>query len=97
MTQYQITYWQDLPSMVIARSGDETVKVQLAQRLQEAIDEAAMRLGASDSDAYLAGWRRSEWLDGEGDPNQVAETISAKLENEFTEEKIKEFLDKLNS
>lgn len=97
MTQYQITYWQDLPSMVIARSGDETVKVQLAQRLQEAIDEAAMRLGASDSDAYLAGWRRSEWLDGDGDPNQVAETISAKLENEFTEEKIKEFLDKLNS
>ena len=97
MTQYQITYWQDLPSMVIARSGDETVKVQLAQRLQEAIDEAAMRLGASDSEAYLAGWRRSEWLDGEGDPNQVAETISAKLENEFTEEKIIEFLDKLNS
>lgn len=97
MTQYQITYWQDLPSMVIARSGDETVKVQLAMRLQEAIDEAAMRLGASDSEAYLAGWRRSEWLDGEGDPTQVAETISAKLENEFTEEKITEFLDKLNS
>ena len=65
--------------------------------MQEAIDEAAMRLGASDSDAYLAGWRRSEWRDGEGDPNQVAETISAKLENEFTEEKIIEFLDKLNS
>lgn len=97
MTQYQITYWQDLPSMVVAKLGDETVKVQLAQRLQEAIDEAAMRLGASDSDAYLAGWRRSDWLEADGDPTSVAESISAKLENEFTQEKITEFLDQLNS
>ena len=97
MAEYQITYWQDLPSMVVARAGDETVKVQLAQRLQEAIDEAAMRLGASDSDAYLAGWRRSDWIEVDGDPTQVSETISAELENEFTEEKIQVFWDQLNS
>ncbi|MEY4492765.1 MAG: hypothetical protein RL355_114 [Actinomycetota bacterium] len=97
MTQYQITYWQDLPSMVVAKLDDETVKVQLAQRLQEAIDEAAMRLGASDSDAYLAGWRRSDWLEADGDPTTVAEQISAELENEFTQEKITQFLDQLNS
>ncbi|MEN9741771.1 MAG: hypothetical protein RIR66_727 [Actinomycetota bacterium] len=97
MTQYQITYWQDLPSMVVAKLGEETVKVQLAQRLQEAIDEAAMRLGASDSDAYLAGWRRSDWLEADGEPTTVAEQISAELENEFTEDKIAEFLDQLNS
>ena len=54
MTEFQITYWRDLPSMVVARAGDETVKVQLAQRLQEAIDEAAMRLDAADADAYLS-------------------------------------------
>ncbi len=97
MTQYQITYWQDLPSMVVAKLDDETVKVQLAQRLQKAIDEAAMRLGASDSDAYLAGWRRSDWLEADGDPTTVAEQISAELENEFTQEKITQFLDQLNS
>lgn len=97
MTQYQITYWQDLPSMVVAKLGEETVKVQLAQRLQEAIDEAAMRLGASDSDAYLAGWRRSDWIEADGDPTTVAEQISAELENEFTQEKITQFLDQLNS
>lgn len=97
MAQYQITYWKDLPSMVVAKQGDETVKVQLAQRLQEAIDEAAMRLGESDADAYLAGWARSDWLELDGDPTTVAESISAKLESEFTEEKIKTFLDQLNS
>ncbi len=83
--------------MVVARQGDETVKVQLAQRLQEAIDEAAMRLDAADADAYLAGWRRTDWETVDGDPTQVAEEISAKLENEFTEEKIQTFLDQLNS
>lgn len=97
MAQYQITYWKELPSMVVAKLGDETVKVQLAARLQEAIDEAAMRLGQSDADAYLAGWSRSDWQELAGDPTFVAESISAKLENEFTEEKIKTFLDQLNS
>lgn len=82
--------------MVVARQGDETVKVQLAQRLQEAIDEAAMRLDAADADAYLAGWRRTDWETADGEPTQVAEEISAKLENEFTEEKIQTFLDQLN-
>lgn len=97
MAEFQITYWRDLPSMVVARQGDETVKVQLAQRLQEAIDEAAMRLDAADADAYLAGWRRTDWETVDGEPTQVAEEISAKLENEFTEEKIQTFLDSLNS
>lgn len=83
--------------MVVARQGDETVKVQLAQRLQEAIDEAAMRLDAADADAYLAGWRRTDWETVDGEPTQVAEEISAKLENEFTEEKIQTFLDSLSS
>ncbi len=97
MAQYQITYWKELPSMVVAKQGDKTVKIQLAQRLQEAIDEAAMRLGESDADAYLAGWSRSDWQEVDGDPTAVAESISAKLENEFTEEKIKTFLDQLSS
>lgn len=83
--------------MVVAKLGDETVKIQLAQRLQEAIDEAAMRLGESDADAYLAGWSRGEWQEVDGDPKTVADAVSAKLENEFTEEKIKTFLDQLSS
>ena len=36
--------------------GDETVKSELAPRFQEAIDEAAMRLGDTGADDYLAGW-----------------------------------------
>jgi hypothetical protein len=96
MSEYQITSWRDLPSMVVARDGDDVTKVQLAPRLQEAIDEAAMRLGETGSDAYLAGWTRSEWTSADGDSVTVAETISRGLEEEWSAERITEYLDTLN-
>ena len=51
MAEIQVTWWRDLPSLVVARDGDDVVKVPLPPRFQEAIDEAAMRLGAVDSPA----------------------------------------------
>ena len=60
-----MTRWRELPSMVAARADDETVKSQLATRFQEAIDEAAMRLGDTGADDYLAGWERSSWTEGD--------------------------------
>ena len=33
MSEYQITYWRDIPSMVIAREGDETGRGRLMQEL----------------------------------------------------------------
>jgi hypothetical protein len=95
MAEYQITLWREIPSMVVVREGDEVVKVSLANRFQEAIDEAAMRLNESDADAYLAGWNRSEWTAHAGSPAEVAEAISAKLEEEFTEERLNQLLDAL--
>ena len=64
MAEYQITYWRELPSLVVAREGDVQAKTQLAPRFQEAIDEAAMRLGEVSSDAYLEGWHRADWTRG---------------------------------
>lgn len=96
MSEYQITSWRDLPSMVVARDGDDITKVQLASRLQEAIDEAAMRLGETGSDAYLAGWTRSDWTPADGDTVTTAETVSRQLEDEWTDDKIAEYLDGLS-
>lgn len=96
MAEYQITYWRDFPSMVVARSGEETVKVSLASRFQEAIDEAAMRLDAADADAYLDGWIRSDWTPAYGEPAEVAERISAELENTLDETALQAMLEKLS-
>ena len=95
MVQYQITRWQSLPSLVVAKEGDATVKVSLRSRLQEAIDEAAMRLGATDADAYMNGWNKSEWIDAEGTPTQVAERVARELEEEFSDEAIAAYLEGL--
>jgi hypothetical protein len=96
MAEYQITYWRDFPSMVVARSGEETVKVSLASRFQEAIDEAAMRLDAANADAYLDGWIRSDWTPADGEPAEVAERISAELENTLDETALQAMLEKLS-
>ena len=56
MTEIQITKWRDIPSMIVAKDGEDQVKISLPARFQEAIDEAAMRLGEADADAYMDGW-----------------------------------------
>ena len=82
--------------MVVARNGDDVVKVALANRFQEAIDEAAMRVGASDADAYMDGWRRTEWESAEGTPTEVSEAISKQLETQLDEAALNALLDSLN-
>ncbi len=79
--------------MVTAREGVIVAKAQLADRFQEAIDEAAMRLGATGSDAYLDGWSRSPWQGAEGKPTEIAERVAADLEAAFTDVRLKEILD----
>ena len=95
MTEYQVTRWRELPSMVAARAGDETVKSQLAPRFQEAIDEAAMRLGDTGADDYLAGWERSPWTEADGTPAEVLDRVVAELDAEWPADRIAGYLDGL--
>lgn len=97
MAEYQVTSWRELPSLVTAREGADVAKVPLPARFQEAIDEAAMRLGDTGSDAYLAGWVRGPWTDGDGDdhPASLASSVVAALEARWTEQAVAAFLDSL--
>ncbi len=95
MSEYQIMRWREIPSMVIARSGETTIKIMLASRFQEAIDEAAMRLGEIDADAYTSGWNRDPWVEAEGTPDVVGAQIVEELERDLSEEKLSALLDAL--
>ena len=90
-----MTSWRDLPSLVVAREGDDVTKAPLAPRFQEAIDEAAMRLGATGSDEYLAGWTRSEWTPADGRSAEVCDRVVADLEEQWPAERLAEYLDRL--
>jgi hypothetical protein len=95
MTEYQVTRWRELPSFVAARAGDETVKAELAGRFQEAIDEAAMRLGDTGADDYLAGWERSPWTEADGTPAEVLDRVTAELDAAWPAERITGYLEGL--
>jgi hypothetical protein len=97
VTEYQVTFWRDLPSLVAARHGEQVVKAQLSPRFQEAIDEAAMRLGEVGSDDYLAGWRRGDWTPAEGDPTDVVERVVSDLEDAWPSQALAAYLDELSS
>ncbi|MFY9916682.1 MAG: virulence factor [Nocardioidaceae bacterium] len=92
MTEYQVTSWRELPSLVVARNGDEIVKTPMPGRFQEAIDETAMRLGETSSEAYLEGWVRTEWLPADGTPIEVCDRVVADLEARWSDESISAFL-----
>lgn len=93
MAEYQITYWQEIPSLVTAREGRRNrASVELSQRFQVAIDEAAMRAGMTGTDAYIEQWRRSEWQPRQGTPEVVAAAVAAELEAEYSAERIREIV-----
>ena len=52
----------------------------LPERFQQAIDSRAMIEGATDGDAYLAGWRWGEWHSREGSAQEVLDAVVAELE-----------------
>jgi hypothetical protein len=97
VAEYQVTYWRDVPSLVVARDGDQVMKSPLTARFQEAIDEAAMRLGETSSDDYLAGWVRGEWTPLDGDPVEVADVVVAQLEEAWPDERLADYVDALGT
>lgn len=75
-----IVYWRDIPAQVIVGKGRRGAKVQLPERFEQAIDRAAMKAGARDSDSYLAEWRKSAPYDVAGEPAEVAAAEAARLD-----------------
>jgi len=88
MAQLTIVYWRDIPAQVIAKSGRQAAKLELAPRFQEAIDRAAMRSGALDDSAYLADWRRGAPTDCPDDLEAAAAAAAAALEAAYDEARL---------
>ena len=73
MADLIIVYWRDIPAQVIVKKGRTNAKRELPLRFTEAIDMAAMRSGAAETDAYLAEWRKA-------DPIPVGDDLEAEAD-----------------
>ncbi len=93
MPQLVIVYWRDIPAQVIVGSGRRAAKRQLSERFEQAIDRCAMRVGARDTDAYLAEWRKAEPVEREGEAQAIAEAEAARLEAEHDTERLRALID----
>ena len=89
MPDVTIVYWRDIPAQVIVGKGRRGAKKPLAECFEQAIDRAAMKVGASDTDAYLAEWRKGDPYPVEGEPQAILENEVARLEAEFDQDRIK--------
>lgn len=93
MPDVTIVYWRDIPAQVIVGKGRRGTKRPLAERFEQAIDRAAMKVGAADTDAYLAEWRKAAPYVVDGDPAEIVEAEAQRLETEYDQARIKALID----
>ncbi len=94
MPQVVIVYWRDIPAQVIVGKGRRGAKRQLPERFEQAIDRAAMKTNAGDTDAYLAEWRKADPVEVAGDSDDaVADAELARIDAEFDRARIKALID----
>ena len=83
MARYRIMYWKHIPQSFTVEGDGRTVKKQLSQKVQNAIDAYAMAAGATSTADYTAQYKRGDWVEREGSPEEVAEVLLTELEAEF--------------
>lgn len=93
MAQMTIVYWRDIPAQVIVKQGRATARRQLPERFEQAIDRCAMKVGARDTDAYLAEWRRGAPVEVEGELEALAAGEAERLEQAFDNAALKALID----
>ena len=85
MVKVQLLRWQEIPSLVEVREGSNVKKIQLSDKFQALIDEAAMRRELAGTDAYLEEWNKSAVEERDGDAASVVQKVADELEERFAD------------
>lgn len=85
MAKVQVLRWQEIPSLVEARDDDGVKKIQLSEKFQALIDEAAMQRELAGTDAYLEEWNKAPAEERDGDAQSVVQQIADEIEERFAE------------
>jgi hypothetical protein len=85
MAKVQTLYWHDIPVQVRAGGRRDRVSIELPQRFQVAVDNAATAAELTGTDAYLDGFHWREGEEREGTPAEVANAVAAELDAQFAQ------------
>ena len=83
MAKYRIMYWKHIPQSFTVEGDGRTIKKQLSQKIQDKIDAYAMAIGATSTTDYAREYKRGEWIERDGSPEEVADALLSQLEAEF--------------
>lgn len=93
MPEVTIVCWRDIPAQVIVGKGRKGSKAPLPERFEQAIDRCAMKVGARDTDAYLAEWRKAPAYEVAGEPDAIAAAEAARIDAEYDTARLKALID----
>jgi len=93
MAQKIIVFWRDIPAQILVKKGRKSARREMPPVFMEAIDACAMRIGAKDSDAYMAEWRRADPIDVSDDLEHEADAALAELTAAYPKDRLKTLLD----
>ncbi len=83
MAKYRIIYWKHIPQSFTVEGDGRSVKKQLSQKIQDKIDAYAMAVGATSTTDYAKEYKRGQWIERDGSPEEVADALLSELETEF--------------
>ncbi|WP_428650493.1 virulence factor [Roseibium sp.] len=89
MAQKIIVYWRDIPAQILVKKGRKSARREMPAMFMEAIDACAMRIGAKDSDAYMAEWRRADPVEVSDNLEEEADTALSELLAAYPKERLK--------
>jgi hypothetical protein len=81
-------YWKHIPQSFTVEGDGRTIKKELSQRVQNAIDAYAMAEGMTSTADYAAQYKRGDWIERGGSPESVAEALLVELEADFAKVEI---------
>ena len=93
MAEVTVVFWRDIPAQVLVGRGRRAVKVALSERFEQAIDRAAMKAGATGTDAYLADWRKADPETVAGEDPEAAALVAQRIETEYDAARLRHLID----
>ncbi|APX88518.1 hypothetical protein BV394_01235 [Brevirhabdus pacifica] len=93
MPDVTIVFWRDIPAQVIVGKGRRGSKMPLPERFEQAIDRCAMKIGAKDSDSYMADWRKAGSYPVEGEADVVAKAEADRIATEYDTDRLRQLIE----